>query len=243
MHDLKCGSLEGADGPGGLFKKRQNVISLLSALSLLQAQGCQKDEDHSRVSGIPFNMIAFTVMVGFGIALFFIWANGPRVAREEGEPDAEPATTDPTQIDATPAVFTDSVSSSQPAGSNSFAARQPTAENYIAWLIERVERRYREIQSEKRIILYGECVTILHGLRSAMNSGHSGFKDAALRAPGDLADISDDEKSPNFAAINTATSLRDATRAARFIAGRQCAGRESINLPMSVWPTMHCCAT
>ena len=32
MSDLKCGSLEGADDPGGLFKKRQDVIPLFERL-------------------------------------------------------------------------------------------------------------------------------------------------------------------------------------------------------------------
>ena len=41
MYDLKRGCLEGLEDPGGIFKKKQNMISLLSALSLLRIQGCQ----------------------------------------------------------------------------------------------------------------------------------------------------------------------------------------------------------
>ena len=67
-----------------------------------------------------------------------------------------------------------------------------------------------------------------------MNGGHAGLGNAALRALADLNDISDDEDSPSFAAINGPAHLGDATRAAAFIASMQCARRGPINFSTNV---------
>ena len=45
-------------------------------------------------------------------------------------------------------------------------------DDYIALLIERVERRYRQAQSNERVVHYGERVTILHGLHAAVYGDH-----------------------------------------------------------------------
>ena len=126
MYDLKCGSGEGADDPGGLSKKRQSVIPVLSDLSLLQAQGCQNNSEHSRSSSVSFILIVFMVMIGFGIAVLFMWANRPRAVREEREPDAEPEASDPTSTAEIGAPAAASSSHDlQPAASSSHAPRQP----------------------------------------------------------------------------------------------------------------------
>ena len=163
-----------------------------------------------------------TAMVGLGIVLLFVWANRPLRAENLEEPDEEPVSADPTSVDDPPAA---SSSNDAPQPSASSGPRQPTVNDYLEWLIERVERRYRQARTNERIVLYGERVTIMHGLRAAANSEHQGFRDTALRSLGNLSDISDDENSPNYELINRPASLGDASRAARFIVGLQTAGR------------------
>ena len=159
-----------------------------------------------------------TAMVGLGIVLLFVWANRPLRAENLEEPDEEPVSADPTSVDDPPAA---SSSNDAPQPSASSGPRQPTVNDYLEWLIERVERRYRQARTNERIVLYGERVTIMHGLRSAANSEHQSLRDAALRSLGNLSDISDDENSPNYQLINRPASLGDASRAARFIVGLQ----------------------
>eukprot|EP00435_Cladocopium_sp_Y103_P047691 s412_g14.t1 len=72
-------------------------------------------------------------------------------------------------------------------------AVEPTPEGYMGWLIERCERRYNNAETRERRILYGERVTLLHGLQSAMTSGHPGLRAAALRSLGGMSDISDQQ--------------------------------------------------
>eukprot|EP00435_Cladocopium_sp_Y103_P056057 s286_g18.t1 len=83
----------------------------------------------------------------------------------------------------------------------------------VALLIERCERHCNAETRERRI-LYGERVTILHGLQSAMTSGNPGLRAAALRSLGGMSDISDDEGfSTNVDMIANAL-LRDIDRQA-----------------------------
>ena len=65
-------------------------------------------------------------MIGFGIAVLFMWANRPRAVREEREPDAEPEASDPTSTAEIGAPAAASSSHDlQPAASSSHAPRQP----------------------------------------------------------------------------------------------------------------------
>ena len=64
-------------------------------------------------------------------------------------------------------------------------------------------------------------MTILHVLQSALSSE---LRPAALRSLAGMSDTSDDESSPNHAAINAPTSLAQASRAVHFTASMQSAG-------------------
>ena len=75
MYDLKRGCLEGLEDPGGIFKTKQNMISLLSALSLLRIRGCQGAIESS-VEICFWHSVFFTVALGLAIYLAFWFANG-----------------------------------------------------------------------------------------------------------------------------------------------------------------------
>ena len=96
------------------------------------------------------------------------------------------------------------------------AQREPNAEDYMAWMIQRCSRRRDNAESHDRRRLYEERVTILHGLVSAMRSPVEALRRAALRTIA-TSDINDDEGSPSFRAINAPTSLSDAQRAMEFL--------------------------
>ena len=40
MFNMSTGLVEGADGPGRIYSKKQNMLSILSVLSLLTLKGC-----------------------------------------------------------------------------------------------------------------------------------------------------------------------------------------------------------
>eukprot|EP00435_Cladocopium_sp_Y103_P026354 s3208_g6.t1 len=96
------------------------------------------------------------------------------------------------------------------------------------------ERRYNNASTRERRVLYGDRVTILHGLRGALASEHAGFRASALRSLGGMSDISDDEESSNFSSINAATTLAQASRAVHFIASLQSAGSSSTGFSTNV---------
>ena len=40
MYNVSSGTLEGADDPGNVFRKKQHLMSLMSVLSLMNLKGC-----------------------------------------------------------------------------------------------------------------------------------------------------------------------------------------------------------
>lgn len=137
------------------------------------------------------------------------------------EPDAEPAgMADPHHVDD----GVDSSFAEVPSSSTDLptAARPPqthpalTAENYIAWMIERCSRRRDATGDHDRRRLYEERVTILYGLRAASNSDVEGFRIGARRTLASMSDISEDESSPNFRSLSRPTNLSDAQLAYNF---------------------------
>jgi hypothetical protein len=96
--------------------------------------------------------------------------------------------------------------------------REPNAEDYMSWLIERCERRRTNAEDADRRQLYNERFNILYGLRGAMRSEHESWRTAALQSLATMPDISDDENSPSFASINApVVNFGDAQRAMSFI--------------------------
>ena len=178
MYDLKRGCLEGLEDPGGIFKTKQNMISLLSALSLLRIQGCQGAIESS-VEICFWHSVFFTVVLGLAIYLAFWFANGFHgVDGPQVEPDAELETANTIGADHPP--------------NHQRAAVELTPYGYVAWLIERCERCYLHTESAERRALYSERVTMLHGLQSALTSV---LRPAALRSLVGMSDINDDESS------------------------------------------------
>ena len=149
--------------------------------------------------------------MGVAIYLAFWFANGFHgVEGPQGEPDAEPEAANTIEADHPP--------------NHQRAAVEPTPEGYVAWLIERCERRYLQAGSAERRALYSKRVTILYGLQSALTSE---LRPAALRSLAGMSGISDDESSPGHAAINAPTSLAQASRAVQ------------VSAQTFTWCTMH----
>ena len=144
MFNLATGTVEGAEDPGAILRKKQNIMSILSVLGLLNLKGC--DEDISEPSNSSFCVMAFTLLFGFLCMLAWKLMIMENVAPAlSDEPDAEPAgMADPHHVDD----GVDSSFAEVPSSSTDLptAARPPqthpalTAENYIAWMIERCSR-------------------------------------------------------------------------------------------------------
>eukprot|EP00435_Cladocopium_sp_Y103_P056693 s581_g19.t1 len=194
-------------------------------------QGCQDAEQHdSQHENSAWVMFA-TAFLGFAISLFCRWISGRHVLRaDQLEPDAEPDSSghvaDTSSHEATTATTAAAVC--QP------PQTEPIPEGYIAWLIERCERRCNGAATRERRVLYGARITILHGLRFALVSGSDSLRRAAMQTLANMSDISDDDSFPNFAAINSPTSLRQTSRAVNFIASLQSGGTSSSSFSTNV---------
>eukprot|EP00435_Cladocopium_sp_Y103_P049165 s951_g14.t1 len=97
MFNVETGNLEGADDPGGIYKKRGNVVgqiaTILSVLSLHQLKGCQGDHDDDGTS--TSSLVIFTLVLGFvvlAVCRFMGFLQQHVQLRDDDvEPDAEPA--------------------------------------------------------------------------------------------------------------------------------------------------------
>lgn len=165
MYNVATGAVEGAEDPGHLFQKKHHVMTILSVLGLLQMKGCDGGE-FDEPSNASLGMMAFTVMLGFMFLLLWFCqrrdgqANAD--ANVENEPDAEPAAfSDPTVLEETVA----DENLPEPARPQRI---QPTVEGYLIWLIERCCRRRDSAATVESRLLYEERVTILYGLKSAV---------------------------------------------------------------------------
>ena len=74
MFDMTTGLVEGADDPGRIFSKKQNVHAILSVLSLLTLKGCAEDNDVS--SSPTVGLLVFTLVLGFCFTIFWMMVNG-----------------------------------------------------------------------------------------------------------------------------------------------------------------------
>jgi hypothetical protein len=148
------------------------------------------------------------------------------MVNEEVEMEANDGADIPaSEIDAAPPA---------PSGASSSSETALTAENYVAWLLERCCRRRDQTTDGDRRRLYEERVTILFELRSALASSHAAFRESARRTLGNLADISDDEESPNYEGIHGPTSLGQAQRALAFINALQSGSASSTGFSTNV---------
>ena len=224
MYNVSSGTLEGADDPGNVFRKKQHLMSLISVLGLMNLKGCDADESENP----SYGLLAFTVV--FGLCCTLLWmmlGSGNQNQLAQNEPDAEPLVDEGDDMDvdagtappASEAVTAPSLPASSTEMPSSARPTDPllTAENYVAWLLERCCRRRDQAVDHGRRRLYEERVTILLGLRAALGSPHEIFRASARRSLGTMSDISDDESSPNFSRINGPASLGEAQRALQFI--------------------------
>ena len=192
----------------------------------MNLKGCDGNENPS------FGLVVFPVVSGLCCTLvWMMFRVGNQVGNQnqqlQNEPDAEPMLDDSVDMDvdagSTMPVSETPTSHEMPSSSAGAPSHAPpadpilTAENYVAWLLERCCRRRDQSGNGDRRRLYEERVTILFGLRSALASPHAAFRDSARRTLGSMADISDDEQSPNYERIHGPTSLGQAQRALAFI--------------------------
>ena len=192
----------------------------------MNLKGCDGSENPS------YGLVAFTVV--FGLCCILVWMMlrvGNQIGNQnqqlQNEPDAEPAVDDTADMDVDDVLSmpasTTLTSREMPSSSAGAPSHAPpadpvlTAENYVAWLLERCSRRRDQSADHNRRRLYEERMTILLGLRGALRSPHAIFRDSARRTLGSMADISDDEQSPNYERIHAPANLGQAQRALAFI--------------------------
>ena len=103
IFNMSTGLAEGSDDPGRIYARRQNLLSILSVLSLVQFKGCGDDDDdddddddnNNNNSDAPhpgLGLIAFTISLG--LLFIFFWMCMPNGRQHRDEPDAEPAIAD-----------------------------------------------------------------------------------------------------------------------------------------------------
>ena len=236
MYNVQTGSLEGADDPAGIFKKKGNVVgqiaAILSVLSLHQVQGCHLD-DGDNTDEPSLGLVIFSLMLGFAVLalykLFWVMQPQPQLQPlDVAEPDAEPAMAyaDPVSEDvqepntmdddttvslrAIPDDATHQLSFAVPRSSTDM----PTPEGFVQWLIMRCNRRLENpnLDVSKRST-YVERIAVLRALQAALENPL--FRASAMRNMAEMVDISDDEESPSYRG-NEPVSLGDAQRAHNF---------------------------
>eukprot|EP00435_Cladocopium_sp_Y103_P019131 s2162_g4.t1 len=141
MFDVARGSLEGADDPGNVLRKRQNLMTILSALSLMSLKGCEAEDPlPTRPSASP-SLVLFKFLLGLLCICFWSWMRHKQHAElMHEEPDAEPLVSDDvTMFGAQAQTNVEAASSSTTLHLPVQQLQHPalTAENYVAWLIER----------------------------------------------------------------------------------------------------------
>ena len=140
-------------------------MTILSVLGLRQMKGCDADGSDDSTNA-PQSTMGFTVMLGFMFLLLWFclrrYGQANADVDVENEPDAEPAAisehTAPSEAAAVEVP-------PEPMRHHSI---QPTVEGYLVWLNERCSRRRDNAATVERRLLYEERVTILYGLKSAV---------------------------------------------------------------------------
>lgn len=91
MFNKSTGLFEGSDDPGRIYPKKQNLLSILSVLNLVQLKGCN-NEDVSEAAYPGLGLLAFTVVLC--LLFIFLWMCLRNTQQQNVEPDAEPGTLD-----------------------------------------------------------------------------------------------------------------------------------------------------
>ena len=220
MYNTTAKELEGTADSSNFFNKKQHVLALLSVLGLGQLKGCDEFEP----TAPPAAVVVFTVLFGFLFMMFCMTLqNVPQHEALQEEPEPEVATYDSVgepvlneEVDEEATDGTTALTSSIPDDAEhqlAFAiprssSDMPTPEGFLNWLIIRCHRRLENPNLEiRKRNQYLERIAILRSLQSALTNPL--FRASAMRNMAEMADISEDEDSPNFRG-NRPTSLGDA---------------------------------
>ena len=106
---MTTGLVEGADDPGRIYSKKQNMHAILSVLSLLTLKGCAEDDDLS--SSPTVGLLVFTFVFGFCCTAFWMVVNGmQRNQQAQNEPDAEPMVNEENEVERNVVAYVPPVS-------------------------------------------------------------------------------------------------------------------------------------
>ena len=194
--DISRGVLDGSDDPGNFFRKKQNLVSILSLLNLLSLKGCKEDASPASSNPSPM-LVAFTMLSGL-ISIFFwkLMRGGHQVQGFQDEPDVEPVLHE--GIGSSASVEAGPTLPALPVPLPSRPNRALTAENYVAWLLENAAEG---VMKQLRMTGAG-CMKngwqSRMGLRAALQSPHETFRTSPRRTLGGMIDISDDEASNHW---------------------------------------------
>ena len=160
-----------------------------------------------------------SLVFGFAVLMIFrVFGFLQQPQMEQNEPDAEPALehTDPVVHEGDNSSAADSFPEvavpPQPVPSSS--SNPLTPESFVGWLLGRCHRRLESTRDALRIVMHRERIFILQGLQGAL--ANPLFRASAMRNLAEMADLSDDEGSPNFRG-GQPTSFGDAQRAYNFL--------------------------
>jgi hypothetical protein len=240
MYNTTAKELEGTADSSNFFNKKQHVLALLSVLGLGQLKGCDEFEP----TAPPAAVVVFTVLFGFlFMMLCMTLQNVPQHEALQEEPEPEVATYDSVgepvlneEVDEEATDGATALTSSIPDDAEhqlAFAiprssSDMPTPEGFLNWLIIRCHRRLENPNLEiRKRNQYLERIAILRSLQSALTNPL--FRASAMRNMAEMADISEDEDSPNFRG-NRPTSLGDAQLAHNFfmmLRGQTARGRHA----------------
>ena len=160
MYNLSTAAVEGADDPGGIMTKKTNMLTMLSALSLFQ-KGCDGEFDPDTQPSLA--MVVFTAAFGFMFLLACcFYSSAQQQVTEQFGPDAEP---DASAI-SNPAMHDDDIDMSVAAEAEPEPQREPNAEDYMTWPVERCERRRASTEDADRRSLQKKQPFLLRPLRS-----------------------------------------------------------------------------
>ena len=211
MFNMTTCMVEGCDDPAGILATKQSIRSILGALSLLTLKGCDHVSVSSDDAGYGFFAMIFIAVVGFVVLLGMAWLS-VRQFPDHHEPDEEP--------DVTLQDYTDSTTRRAPllpAEAVRPPGPRPTSEGMLLWLMERCLRRRDRQVSRERYNMYNERVEALNMMYQLLTSDDERARAGAQGMLATMTDLSDDESSPNFQAINAETTRQQVEMTHQFI--------------------------
>eukprot|EP00435_Cladocopium_sp_Y103_P048243 s97_g14.t1 len=204
----------GSDDPGRVFTRRPNVRALISALSLLQLQGCDASISASVNFGDNSWMVMFfTLVLGLLMLLPFAFSwfsaraatSTSLVHQQDNVEQVQDAQTEPGPAQAEPApepvplwggVNLASIPQFETEADVPAPGQEWSPEALTVFMFERCQRRYEAAQSVERRVLYSERLTVLRGIMQTLRNSLGPERLRASQLVMDMNDISEDETSP-----------------------------------------------